>query len=52
MAAAVVRDTVGAKGKTAEMVNELRFEVMWNGVLVAQCSTLAQANAVAALHPA
>ena len=51
MAAAVVRDNVGATGLEPVTTETLRYEVWWNGVLIARCAKQADATAVAAAHP-
>jgi hypothetical protein len=52
MAAAIVRNQVNDAINRMDTTNPLQHYVWWNGVLIAICSTAAEANAAAAVHPA
>lgn len=52
MAAAVVRSEPAVGGLRSDETKELVHVVVWNGRVIARCEILADANAVAAAHPA
>lgn len=52
MAAAFVQADVYVGLFTPQSTQALRYFVIWNGSIIAVCTLLADANAIAAAHPA